>query len=178
MLTVLSFLKAHWRPLAVVVALVAAFGAGRFAGPTKVHVVEVATYHAVTVEGKERVVYKDRIVQVDRVVTKTTRPDGTVTETIADKSKQETKTDSDEKSATATNVDSSVKNDRVTITDAPRFTVSLLGGYQLDSHVNLIPGAGGWSLGLAFQYRIAGPLQVGAFGLSTGAFGVTLGLTF
>lgn len=178
MLTILSFLKAHWKPIAVVVALVAAFGAGRFATPTKVHVVEVATYHVQTVEGKERVVFKDRVVQVDRVVTKVTRPDGTVTETIADKSKRETKTADAEKSVNTTSVDSSVKTEKTETHDAPRFTVSLLGGYQLDAHVNLIPNAGGWAVGAAFQYRIAGPIQVGIFGLSTGAFGLQLGLSF
>lgn len=178
MITVLAFLKAHWKPLAVVVALVAAFGAGRFATPSKIHVVQVATYHVETVQGKERVVFKDRVVQVDRVVTKTVLPDGTVTEVTTDKSKRETKTADASKSVTATSVDSSVKTEKTILSEHPRFTVSLLGGYQLDSHVNLIPGAGGWAVGAAFQYRVIGPLQVGIWGLSTGAFGLQLGLTF
>lgn len=178
MLTVLAFLKAHWRPIAVLVALVAAFGAGRFATPTKVHVVQVASFRTVTVEAKERVVFKDRVVQVDRVVTKVIRPDGTVTETISDKSKRETKTADAEKSSSAVAVSSEVKTEKTETHDAPRFTVSLLGGYAFSSGFNLIPGAGGWSLGLQLQYRIVGPLQVGVFGLSTGTAGLSLGLTF
>lgn len=174
----IAFLKAHWRPVALVIALVAAFGAGRFAMPSKIHVVEVRTYHYETVQGKERVVFKDRVVQVDRVVTKVTSPDGTITEKIEDKSKRETKTTDASKEVVATSTDSSAKTDKLTVNDAPRFTVSLLAGVQIKSQVNLIPGAGPFSLGLQFQYRIIGPLQVGAWGLTTGAFGVSLGLTF
>lgn len=178
MIGVLAFLKAHWRPVALVIALVAAFGAGRFAMPSKIHVVEVATYHYETVQGKERVVFKDRVVQVDRVVTKVISPDGTITEKIEDKSKRETKTADASKEVTAASTDSSVKTDKLTVNDAPRFTVSLLAGVQIKSQINLIPNAGPFSLGLQFQYRIIGPLQVGAWGLTTGAFGVSLGLTF
>lgn len=174
----IAFLRAHWRPIAVAVALVAAFGAGRFASPTKVHVVQVATYHAVTVQGNERVVFKDRIVQVDRVIVRTVAPDGTVTETITDKSKRESKSADAAKSVTLAAVDSSVKTEKTETHDAPRFTVSLLGGYQFKSQFNLIPNAGPWALGLQLQYRIAGPLQVGVWGLTTGTVGLNLGLTF
>lgn len=178
MIAVLAFLKAYWKPIAVVVALVAAFGAGRFATPSKVHVVSVVSYKVTTVQGKTETKFKDRVKFVDRVVTETTNPDGTKVKTTTDKSKVTTATASNKNETNATSVESSAKTEKITIADHPRFTVSLLGGYQLDARVNLIPGAGGWSVGLAFQYRVAGPLQVGVFGLSTGVFGLSLGLSF
>lgn len=178
MLTVLSFLKKHWKPIAVVVALVAAFGAGRFATPSKVHVVSVIDTQVVTVQGKTEIKYKDRVKFVDRVVERTTSPDGTVTEKITDKSKVESATASTKTETNATSVHNSAKTEKVTISDHPRFTVSLLGGYQLDARLNLIPGAGPWSVGAAFQFRVAGPIQVSVFGFTTGLFGLGVGLTF
>lgn len=178
MISVLAFLRAHWKPIAVVVALVAAFGAGRFATPSKVHVVTVASYHYETVQGKTEIKYKDRVKLVDRVITETVLPDGTKTKVTTDKSKVETASGTAKAETTATSVDNSVKTEKTILSEHPRFTVSLLGGYQLDARVNLIPGAGGWAVGAAFQYRVIGPLQVGIWGLSTGAFGLQLGLTF
>lgn len=178
MISVLAFLKAHWKPIAVVVALVAAFGAGRFATPSKVHVVTVATYHYETVQAKAEVKHKDRVEHKDRVVTETTHPDGTKVKVTTDKSKVEIVSGSVKAETSATSVDNSVKTEKTITSEHPRFTVSLLGGYQLDSRVNLIPGAGGWSVGASFQYRVIGPFQVGIWGLSTGAFGLQLGLTF
>lgn len=182
MLTVLAFLKAHWKPIAVLVALVVAFGAGRFAAPTKtitkteVQTKVVTQVQTVEVEKRVEVAAKAQIVYVDRVITK----EGTITEHIVTKT-VETDKKSDVKAETEqakTAVTTDTKTEKVTITDAPRFTVSVLAGAQLKPSINLIPNAGSFSVGLAFQYRIAGPLQVGVFGLTTGAFGASVGVTF
>lgn len=178
MLTVLGFLKQHWRPLACAVALVLAYGAGRFAGPTKVHVVTVTDYKFTTTAGKERVVFKDRVVNVDRVITKVTKPDGTVTEVTTDKSKRETKSADAEKSSSSTAVASSVKTDKLTVSDAPRLTVMLVVGYSHNPGVQLIPGAGPLALGAVVNYRIAGPLTVGVGALTTGTVFAGVGAQF
>lgn len=178
MISVLSFLRAHWKKVAFVVLLAAAFGAGRFATPSKVHVVSVIDTRVVHVAGKTEVKYKDRVKYVDRVVTETVHPDGTKTKVTTDKSTVASASASGKSETSATSVESSAKAEKTVLTDHPRFTVSLLGGYQLDGRLNLIPGAGPWSVGLAFQFRVAGPLQVSVFGYTTGLFGLGLGLTF
>lgn len=178
MISVLGFLKAHWKKIAFVVLLAAAFGAGRFATPSKVHVATVVQYKYETVQGKTEIKYKDRVKFVDRVVTETILPDGTKTKVTTDKSKVTDASVSGKTEITSTSVENSAKTEKTTLTDHPRFTVSLLGGYQLDGRLNLIPGAGPWSVGLAFQFRVAGPLQVSVFGYTTGLFGLGLGLTF
>lgn len=169
MLTVLSFLKRHWRPIACVAALVLAYGAGRFAGPTKVHVVTVVDTQVVTVAGKERVVYKNRSTQVDKTTVKVTAPDGTVTETITDKTKRVAASSEAAKETSSTAASSSAKTEKLTVSDAPRLTVGVLVGYQHQPSVQLIPNAGPLSVGAFVNYRIAGPVTVGVQATTTGA---------
>lgn len=189
MVTVLALLKAHWRPIVVAVALVAAFGAGRFATPAKVQVItttqtvvktEVKT---VEVEKRVEVAAKAETVYVDRTIYK----DGTIHEQSKTVSAEtDTKTDKvSEKSDTAQEATTDTKTEKTVTADAPRLTVSVMGGYQFGnqgllkgSGVNLIPNAGALSLGVQVQYRIAGPVQIGVFGLTSGVAGVTVGLTF
>lgn len=189
----LSFLKAHWRPIVVVIALVAAYGAGRFGGAKHEEI-------KASIDLQEHIVYKDRVVEVktetkaqdkvqvvyvDRVIEK----DGTIREKSETRTETATETKkADVKQETATKdetVHESAKTDKIVSTDAPRFTVSLLVGYQFGGHgllegsgFNLIPGVGPLALGVSFQYRIAGPFSVGVFGLTTGAVGAQLALTF
>lgn len=182
MILVLAFLKTHWRPIAAVVALVLAFGAGRFATPTKVITkTEVQTkvvtqVQTVEVEKRVEVAAKAQVVYVDRIIEK----DGTIHEHSVTKSEETSKTTDNtaEKTTAKQDATTDTKTEKTVLHDAPRFTVSLLSGVQLKPSINLIPNAGPFTLGLAFQYRIAGPLQVGIFGLTTGAFGVSLGATF
>lgn len=178
MLSVLAFCKAHWRPIAVVVALVLAYGAGRFAGPTKVHVVTVIDTQVVTVAAKERIVYRNRATAVDKVTTKVTAPDGTVTETITDKTKRVAASSEDEKSSSMTAASSSAKTEKTTTTDAPRLTVMLVAGYTHQPGVQLIPGAGPLAVGAVVNYRVAGPLTVGVGALTTGTVFAGVGAQF
>lgn len=164
--------------LGAIAALALAFSAGRFAAPAKIHTVTVTQTvvktEIKTVEVEKRVEAKAQVVYVDRIIYK----DGTVhekTETrIAETSTTDHASKTDEKESTKV----AAKTEQIVSNDYPRLTVGLLGGYQFKSQVNLIPQLGPFALGLTVQYRIAGPLQVGAFGLSTGAFGIMLGATF
>jgi uncharacterized membrane protein len=176
-----------WKKWAAIVggaalALTLAFSAGRFSKPAQV--IEAHVFHAFAVEKvveheTVKVVVekaKAEIVYVDRVITK----EGEVHEKIVTKTVETSKAEGDkvvDKTSDKT-TDTTAKAETITKNDFPRFTVSLLGGAQLDSRINLIPNAGPFTLGLAFQYRIAGPLQIGAFGLTTGAFGLMIGATF
>lgn len=186
MLTVLAFLKAHWRPFAMVVALVATYGAGRFGGAKHEEI-------KASIDLQEHIVYKDRVVEVktetkaqDKVqvvyVDRVVQPDGTIhekSETRTETATEVKKADVKQETATKTeDVKEAIKTDKIVSTDAPRFTVSLLGGYQFRSQVNLIPNVDGFALGAQFQYRVIGPVQIGLFGMTTGIVGVSLGLTF
>ncbi len=156
---------------AVLAALAGAYGAGRFAAPTKVVTkTEVVTKEVIKeVKAETKVIYRDRV--VDRVITK----DGTVTEHIVYKSAEATK----EVDRTSDAKSSDTKTEKVTITDAPRLTVSVLAGVDLKpAWQPLGPSAGPLALGLSVQYRVAGPIVVGAWGLHTGAFGASLGIQF
>lgn len=178
MMTVLSFLKKHWRPLACALALVVAYGAGRFAGPTKVHVVTVVDTQVVHVAGKERVVYRNRSTAVDKTTVKVTAPDGTVTETITDKTKRVAASSEAAKETSSTASMSSAKTEKLTVTDAPRLTVGVLVGYQHAPGVQLIPNAGPLAVGLFVNYRVAGPVVVGAAATTTGLVAGQVGVQF
>lgn len=186
---VIAFLKAHWKYAVAAVLIVAAFGAGRFATPTKV---VTQTVTKTEVQFKDRVVTQvvhdqAKTVYIDRVVDRTTKPDGTVTEHVETKTSAASKseTDTTKKEAITENAKSETVTTKTVTADAPRLTVSLLAGYQFGnqgilkgSGVNLIPNAGPLSVGAEIQYRIAGPVQVGAFGLTSGVAGLSVGLTF
>lgn len=174
MLTVLAFLKTHWRKVAAVVALVVAFGAGRFATPPKV-VTKVET--VVKVETREvvkvvKVMAAARVKVVDRVVTK----EGEVREHIVIKEVVKEVAAAERK--TEANVSETAKTEKTIASDAPRLTVSLLAGVDLSPAWQPITGAGPLALGLSVQYRIVGPVTVGVFGLHTGVIGASLGVTF
>lgn len=167
-------IKRNWHIVALVAVAVLAFGAGRYATPTKVvtktetveHVVEYVVEKVVEVKAKAQVVYVDRVITKEgevheRIVTKTVEREATKTDREADK---EVKTDT--------------KTAKTVISDAPRLTVMVLAGVDLSPAWQPITGAGPLALGVAVSYRIAGPLTVGVWGVHTGAFGVGLGAQF
>lgn len=156
--------------LGVVVFGVLCFGAGRFAAPTKVQtVVKTETVEKV-VEKKVEVAAKTKVVYVDRVTTK----EGEVRERIVEREVEKSRTDTDRTDGRTV----TTENSKIVVTDAPRLNVSVLAGVDLNPKWQPITGAGPTSFGLAVSYRIAGPFTVGAFGLHTGVFGVSLGATF
>lgn len=156
--------------LGVVVFGVLCFGAGRFAAPTKVQtVVKTETVEKI-VEKKVEVAAKTKVVYVDRVITK----EGEVRERIVEREVEKSRTDTDRTNDRTDTTESS----KTVESDAPRLNVSVLAGVDLNPKWQPIEGAGPLSLGLSVNYRIAGPLTVGAWGLHTGVFGISLGATF
>ncbi len=171
---VLAFLKAHWRPFAVAAALLVAFGAGRFATPPKV---VTKTETVVKVETREvvktvTVTAAAKVKVIERVVTK----EGEVRERIV--IREVTKKETEGEHKTDAVASETVKAEKIVTSDAPRLTVSVLVGADLNPAWQPIPGAGPLALGLQVQYRIAGPVTVGVFGLHTGVVGASLGVTF
>lgn len=168
--------------LGVLVALVAAFSAGRFSKPSEV--IEAHVFHTVTVEKviekvvekKIEVKAKARVVYVDRVI----KPDGEVHEKVTEREAEatETKTDTTAERDLEKSTDTAAKTETITKNDAPRLTVMVLAGYQHAPAVNLIPNVGPFSLGVSATYRFAGPFTAGALVTSTGGVWAGLGLQF
>lgn len=178
MILVLQFLKAHWKGFAVALAVFLAYGFGRWGvAPNVVTKTETVT-KVETVEGKEKIVYRDRKVFVDRVVTRTVTKDGTVKEVITDKSHSETAKSETAKEVKAVDQLVTAKTEKTVTSDAPRLTVMLLAGTQIKPSVNLIPNVGPLSFGVAVNYRVAGPITLGVWGVTTGAFGLSVGAQF
>jgi hypothetical protein len=169
----------NWKRLALYVAggvlsLALAFSAGRYSLAPKIETREVVRTEFKTVEKviTVEVASKDKVVYIDRVITK----EGEIREKIVEKTveKRDTKVEKDTKEEAKIATDTK----KTVTTDAPRLSVSILAGVDLNPAWQPIPNAGPLALGIAVQYRIAGPLTVGAFGLHTGVFGVSVGANF
>lgn len=180
-------LKKHWKVAIVVFTVLVAFGAGRYATPTKV---------VTKTETKEHVVYQDRVVtktvevekkntdaQVQRHVQKTVtkKPDGTVTETETVDTDTHKDTQTQESATQVVYRDRIVYRDRDTTTektvtkDAPRWLVSAGAGIDFSHPL------GGVAWDLSLQYRILGPIWVGGWavvGAPDVKGGVNVGLSF
>lgn len=178
LLPLLSLARAHWRPLAGAVALVLAFLAGRFSAPVKT-----------TTRDVERVVYKDRVVTQrvevqgetktqERVVfrdrTVVTHADGTVEHrdvVRTDVEHGDAVVRSDVLTSTRTHEEAKATEHEKTIDFArPSWQVNALGAVQIGDLSKPF-------FGVQVERRI-GPLWVGAFGLSDGTAGVSLGIQF
>lgn len=145
------------------VALLGAFAAGRWAAPEKVKVEKVI----VEVEKKTSEKDAKKSTKKTTTTTKITHPDGrieesttVVEETVRESSKSET-TDKGKTESETTEITRS----------SSRVTVSGLGAFSLSNGSGPIYGA-------SITKPILGPITVGAFYLTPGILGGSLGLTF
>lgn len=175
----MTLLRAHWRKLALVLALLGAFAGGRFSvrGPRVVEkVVEVkqakaaevvaARKEEAAVSSKERI----RIVYRERIV----RPDGTQeasSTSVTASSTQAASAYSDEamRSRQASQVSSSTR-ERTEEPQLSQWRVGIIGGLD-------VPGRA-WIVGGEASRRIAGPLWIGAWANNRGHVGASVGLEF
>jgi hypothetical protein len=170
---IFSFLAAHWRPIAVLVALVGAFAVGRFTTPgpdvviaQSIRFVERKVEVKVTEKAKDRIVYRN----VE------TRPDGTKIDHSIER------TDTDVKAATNTTTDrNDASETKQTVTAyKPQWRVgALLGANWAGVHFDRPIGWDLLAAGAFAERRIAGPFFVGLWALSAGpSFGLTLSIEF
>ncbi len=170
LVSALEFIRTHWRKCAVCGAVVASFAAGRgFTPPAEIR-------------ETERVVFKDRI--VERVVTqaaevkhvivyreKVTKPDGTVTEKVTEKTDTNTKTETDK--GTETMHEGARVTERV-VTSKPDWRVGIMGG----AAVSFAPLSASPLLGAHVERRIVGPFSLGVWSLvETSKLTVSAGLS-
>lgn len=140
-----------------IIALLAAFAFGRFSAPETIKTVEVEKKTADTVIDKDK--------HKDTIVIEVIKPDGT--KTITTQIKEDTKT----------NIDKHIEMDKSKTTEETRssskVTIQALAGANV-THLTSDPLVYGGSI----SKPILGPVTLGAFGLSNGVAGFSMGLTF
>jgi hypothetical protein len=163
------------RFIVATVLLPVAFFVGRWTAPAPA--AQVRTETVTRTEYKDRVVVKEvagatRVVYRDRTIYR----DGPIQERVVEKEGErvevvreiEKKTDSVQAQETRVEV-SAIQ---------PTWRVGVLVGADLSPQWQPIPGAGVLSIGGTIQHRLAGPLWVGGFALSTGVAGVSATIDF
>jgi hypothetical protein len=166
------------RPLVIGGALVAGFAGGAYVGHRSIpaRVVTKQIDHIVYRDREVKVAAKTetRAAQTHTVRTRVTKPDGTKTETLTvDRGEQVAKAETTHTTKTA---DRAETHERKTVTERrdPEWRVSGLVG--LDVRHILTPGP--LVYGAAVEHRLFGPVWVGAWGLTNGTAGLSLGVTF
>lgn len=174
----LAFLRAHWRPFAAGGAIALAFLFGRASAPARTveRVQEKVVYQdrAVVIHEAAEVHVQEHVVYRDRTVIK--RVDGTVVQRDIER----TDTGTSSARATAQTEERTVYRDREVVREKVvesrlDWAVHALVG----TPISLKPlGLGPVVYGAAVERRVLGPISVGAWGLSSGQGGVSLGLVF
>lgn len=136
------------------------YAAGRYTTPIKVVEKTVVVEKIVKVKDEEKDQHKE--------VTKTTvtKPDGSTQTT------ETTVTDTKKKTQTDTVADKDVSTEKSVTFEQSRITISAMFGSNLSGL--FVPPV----YGLSATKPILGPVTLGGWGLSTGVFGVSLGVTF
>lgn len=150
-----------------VVALATAFATGRFTCPTK-----VKTVTQIQIVEKKAEEDKSTTVNTDHkkvVIVKETHPDGSTktTTTITDDSKTNTATDDTKTDQTTTNETQT----REVTREVGKLNVSVLAGTSF-THVS------GVVYGASVTRPLFGPITAGAWGLTNGTGGLSVGLNF
>lgn len=154
--------------IAVSVALLASFAAGRYATPDKV----VTITKTVETDKKSDVTKTDinKKTRKKIVIVETKKPDGTdqKTTTITDATDTNNKSDS-------VKSDISKKDDETskTVTKGDKVTISMLAGAQFN-----VTNGSPLLYGGSITKPVLGPITLGIWGLSNASGGFSLGLTF
>lgn len=160
-------MKLRYKVLISSILLLAAFALGRFTVPEKVRV-EIKTVEVIReVKQTETDLSKTRHKKVTETIT--IKPDGTkiVTRVITD----DTQTDKKSDTSSETDTRRSTDEKRETVRGASPVTLSALAGVRFANPLSL-------TYGLSATKPLLGPVTLGAWGLSSGEVGLSLGLTF
>lgn len=173
----LEFLKANWKTVTCVAAVLLAFAGGRYSNPAKVTEVERVVYKdrivekivekRVEVEAKTKVVYRTKVITQEgetRIVEVEKEDTHKDTNVAIDTNKDTTKEGTAEKT-------------KVTEYAKPQWKIGALVGYDFSP----VPGldiAHGLTLGVTVERRLIGPVWIGAWALHTGAVGGSLSVEF
>lgn len=153
-----------WKLALAAVALLTAYAVGRWSAPEKV----VIKKEIVEVEKKASQSDSDKEKRKDTETHIIEHPDGTK-ETIITTHEEWEKHHHDSSTSDSS---SSTKDDKVVQSSSSKVTISVLGG----ANVNSLGSPVIW--GGALTKPVLGPVTVGAWGLSNGTVGASVGLTF
>ncbi len=150
------------------IALATAYAAGRWASPTKV----VTKVQTVTVQQKVDKTQTDtnRDKHVKTVVHEVRKPDGEVIKTVT--ITQDTQTARQTHKVATDDIDKTKSSEKEVTYTQSKVTLSALAG------VSFAGVAPQMVYGASITKPVLGPVTVGAFGLSNGTVGASLGLTF
>jgi hypothetical protein len=167
--------QAHLLLGLAVIALVGAFAAGRASSPES------------EVREVERVVYKDKVVEVVKTVTvreqaqarviyrdRVTKPDGTRVEREVERTETKATEHAQAEAARASTAEGQRVAERTVTPRQPQWRAGVLVGAQL----RLDPLGVSPAVGAHVERRLLGPLWLGAWGLHTGSAGLSLSLEF
>lgn len=163
----MTWLREHWRPVAVIALLAVAFAGGRFSAAAP----EVHESDAITVVQQ---VWSSKLIQREetkaRATFRTFRPDGTK---ATESEREDTHTIEREDTAGGSRTDGISVTERTVAPHRPDWRVGVLVGVNLQLR---------WQVGAHVERRIIGPLSAGIWALHTNggppAAGVSLSLEF
>lgn len=156
-----SSLSTKWKVIIVIISLLGAFASGRYSVPVKIKTTEVST------DNKKVDVDSTKDKHKETTTVTVVKPDGSKETTTKIVEDDKAKTDS-------TVVDNKTDNKETTVTKgSSRLNISVLGGVGLRGLPTITP-----VFGAHVSKDLIGPVSIGAFGLSDGTFGASLGLTF
>lgn len=170
----------NWRPYAIGAAACAcSLAVGLYAGRSQTPDT-VETSHeqvAVTIQqhSKTRYVREEqatRIVYRERV----TKPDGTITERESERTDTHVKENGGTDSSETQTAKRETETYKQVTASEPQWRIGALIGAQLQSP--LLPIAGPLVVGVNVERRIAGPFWLGVWGISGGAAGASISITF
>lgn len=165
----MELVKRFKTPLAFVLAVVFGIAVGRFTTTPDVKIKTVEVEKKIFVKETKKKTSKKK---TKRVIEKTNK-DGTKTKEVIET--EEDVVFVDESTKTKTEKDKSSKSE--TKSNTGRWIVSGMAGYNTNKE--FYPSVSKASFyGVSVDYRILGPVHIGAFGTTTREVGVTLGLQF
>lgn len=156
-------MSTKYKVVLAAIALLGAFAAGRYLAPEKIKIEK----QIVEVEKKSSNKDAEKNTRKTTTVTKTTYPDGRVEERTVVVEETDRKS-----SSTTVSEGSKTENEVTEVThSSSRVTISALAGAPTSSLQLPV-------YGVAISKPVLGPITVGAWGLSSGVIGASLGLTF
>lgn len=153
--------------LGCLLALVGAFGAGRYSRPARVEIQTVETVKTVTVR---TVVVQRETATKWRTVT-VTAPDGSSTKT--ETGETVTKERSDENANSSENKEAASRS--VTTTSDKKWRLSALAGVVIPTPQNNFASPAP-TYGAQAEYRLLGPIWIGVWGQTFGAIGASVSI--
>lgn len=162
-------MSTKYKVIAGVVAIIVAFGFGRWSAPQSVKTETKTAETDTSKTDTEKEVEKHK--HTSTTTTDVTKPDGTKEHTTT--TTEDTDNVKKDKQVAETDKTKSTETSKEVTKSASRLTLSALAGAKLSLSSPVTPIYGGM-----VSKDVFGPISVGAFGLSSGVGGIAVGISF